>query len=48
MLDRLREHWLSLKKEKCEFCMEEIKFLRHQVGKGEVRIDESKVQTIVN
>lgn len=22
VLDRLREHWLSLKNEKCEFCME--------------------------
>ena len=31
---RLREHQLYVKKEKCEFAQQEIRFLRHKVSKG--------------
>ena len=44
----LREHQLFVKKEKCEFAQQEILFLGHKVNKGMVRMDEGKVQAILN
>ena len=47
VMDWIKQNQLYVKKEKCEFCVEEIKFLGHRVRKGEVRMDESKVKIIV-
>ena len=47
VLDRLREHKLYVKQEKCEFGLEEISFLGHRIGHGEVRMEESKVKAVV-
>lgn len=45
---RLRQHQLYVKKEKCEFARSEVIFLGHWVSKGQVRMDERKVQAIVD
>ena len=45
---RLREHSLYVKREKCEFCSMEINFLGHMVGNGTVRMDQKKVQAILD
>lgn len=47
VLSKLRAHQLYVKKEKCEFCMQEIMFLGHKVSKGQIRMDERKVKVIV-
>uniref|UniRef100_A0A803QPS3 Reverse transcriptase domain-containing protein n=1 Tax=Cannabis sativa TaxID=3483 RepID=A0A803QPS3_CANSA len=36
-----------IKKEKCELCRQEVKFLGHWVGQGKLRIDEGKVKAIM-
>ena len=36
-----------MKKEKCEFFQQEIKFLGHKVSSGRIRMDEKKIQAIV-
>lgn len=43
----LREYKLYVKMEKCEFAMQEIKFLRHLVSQNQVRMDPKKVQATV-
>ena len=48
VLSKLREHQLHVKKEKCEFAQQEIMFLGHKVSKGFVKMDERKVQTILD
>ncbi|XP_044510183.1 uncharacterized protein LOC123228802 [Mangifera indica] len=47
VMARLRAHQLYVKKEKCEFCMQEIMFLGHKVSHGQIRMDERKVTAIV-
>lgn len=47
VLTKLRDHELYVKLEKCEFSQEEITFLGHVIGKGVVRMDEYKVQAIM-
>lgn len=47
VFQRLQEHKLFVKKEKCEFAQIEIKFLGHKVNQGQVRMDEKKVQAIL-
>lgn len=42
----LRENELYVKKEKCAFAQWEVTFLGHIVGKGKLRMDESKVMAI--
>lgn len=44
---KLREHELYVKKEKCEFCTEEIVFLGHVLGRGEIRMDPRKVEAVL-
>ena len=44
----LREHELYAKKDKCEFWMEEVKFLGHVVSKDGISMDTSKVEAILN
>ena len=48
VLSKLREHQLYVKKEKCEFAQQEIMFLGHKVRKGLMKMDEKKVQTILD
>jgi len=48
VLSKLREHQLYVKKEECEFAQQEIMFLRHKVSKVLVKMDERKVQTILD
>ena len=48
VFSRLRENSLYVKKEKCEFCQQEIMFLGHRIGKGQIRMDERKIQAIVD
>lgn len=35
-------------KEKCDLCLQDIKFLGHRVGLGTVRMDEMKVNAVVD
>lgn len=44
----LRELTFFVKKEKCEFCCKEINFLGHIMGNGIVRMDQKKVQAILD
>ena len=44
---RLKQHWLYVKRKKCEFAQHEIGFLGHKVGHGQVRMDGAKVRAIV-
>ena len=39
---------MFVEKEKYEFAQQEILFLGHKVNKGMVRMDEGKVQAILN
>ena len=34
VFERLRHHQLFVKKEKCQFCTQEIKFLGHRISRG--------------
>ena len=43
---RLRDHQLYLKREKCAFAQERIKFLGHVVERGHIRMDLGKVRAI--
>ncbi|XP_078436413.1 uncharacterized protein LOC144707172 [Wolffia australiana] len=45
---KLKVHKLYLNSKKCEFALQEIKFLGHLVRKGSVRMDPSKVKAIKN
>ena len=46
VFDRLREHQLYVKMEKCEFAQTEIKFLGHLISKSLIRMDGAKVAAI--
>ena len=46
VFDRLREHRLYVKMEKCEFAQAEIKFLGHMISKSLIRMDGAKVAAI--
>ena len=45
---KLRENKLYAKKEKCEFCREEITFLSHIISQGNIKMDGKKVQAVVD
>ncbi|WVZ94039.1 LOW QUALITY PROTEIN: hypothetical protein U9M48_039981 [Paspalum notatum var. saurae] len=47
-LQRLREHKLYAKFSKCEFWIDEVRFLGHIVSKGEIAVDPSNVSTVTN
>lgn len=47
IFQKLREYQLYVKKEKCEFCRTEVMFLGHWISQGRVRMDERKVQAII-
>ncbi|RVW59486.1 hypothetical protein CK203_104131 [Vitis vinifera] len=46
VFQRLREHELYVKKEKCEFTQRHITFLGRKIEEGLIKIDEAKVQAI--
>ncbi|WVZ80781.1 hypothetical protein U9M48_028233 [Paspalum notatum var. saurae] len=46
LLQRLREHKLYAKFSKCEFWIDEVRFLGHVVSKGGIAVDPSKVPEI--
>ncbi|WVZ80451.1 hypothetical protein U9M48_027924 [Paspalum notatum var. saurae] len=48
VLQRPREHKLYAKFSKCEFWIDEIRFLGHVVSKGGIAGDPSKVSTVMN
>lgn len=45
---KLRDNQVYVKKEKCEFCYEEVMFLGHWVSIGKIRMDERKIRAIVD
>ncbi|XP_059670062.1 uncharacterized protein LOC132315717 [Cornus florida] len=47
VLQILREHRLYAKYEKCEFWLQEVKFLGHVVSEGGVSVDPSKVEAVL-
>jgi hypothetical protein len=47
-LDKLEEHDLYLKPEKCEFAKEEIKYLRIIIGQNKIRMDPGKLKGIAD
>ncbi|XP_017972548.1 PREDICTED: uncharacterized mitochondrial protein AtMg00860-like [Theobroma cacao] len=47
VMEKLREHELYNKKEKCSFGMQEIPFLGHIIGGGNIRMDLNKVKSIL-
>ena len=48
VLSKLMGHQLYAKNEKCEFVQQEIMFLGHKVSKGLMKMDERKVQAILD
>ena len=38
---------LYVKKEKCSFAQEEVMFLGHTIGRGKIRMDQAKIQAIL-
>ena len=48
VLQRLREHKLYVKSEKCEFAREQITYLGHKISEGQIRMDERKVQAVID
>lgn len=48
VFSKLKEFQLYVKKEKCEFCRQEVMFLGHWISKGHVRMDEKKVKAILD
>ncbi|WVZ70875.1 hypothetical protein U9M48_019505 [Paspalum notatum var. saurae] len=48
VLQRLRKHKLYAKFSKCEFWIDEVRFLGHVVSKGGIAVDPSKVSTVTN
>lgn len=48
VFERLRQHQLLLQPDKCNFLMEEIKFLGHIVSGSGVRMDPDKVRAVTN
>ncbi|WVZ53404.1 hypothetical protein U9M48_004350 [Paspalum notatum var. saurae] len=48
VLQKLREHKLYAKFSKCDFWIEEVKFLGHVISNGGIAIDQSKVSEVQN
>ena len=48
ILQKLREHKLSLKQEKCWFSKKEIEFLGLIISKNSITMDKGKVEVIKN
>jgi hypothetical protein len=48
VLETLKEKQLYAKFSKCEFWLSEVKFLGHVISQGEVAVDPSKVEAVLN
>src|SRR5581483_6053711 len=48
VFNRLRKAGLKLKPSKCHFCLPEIKFLGHIVGRDGIKVDPSKIEKVKN
>ncbi|WVZ49090.1 hypothetical protein U9M48_000471 [Paspalum notatum var. saurae] len=48
VLQKLREHKLYAKYSKCDFWIEEVKFLGHVISNGGIAVDQSKVSEVQN
>ena len=48
VFQRLREHKLNVRPEKCAFARVHITFLGHKISEGHVRMDERKVQAVID
>jgi hypothetical protein len=48
VLQRLRDHKLYTKFSKCEFCLDNVKFLGHTISKDDISVDPSKVQEVMD
>ena len=48
VFQRLREHKLYVKQEKCEFAREQITFLGHKISEDQILMDERKVQAVID
>ena len=48
VFQQLKEHKLYVKPEKCKFSREQITFLGHKIGEGQIRMDERKVQAVID
>ena len=48
VLQKLREHKLYDKRNKCEFWLKEVSFLGHVVSNGGIAVDPSKVRDVLN
>jgi hypothetical protein len=48
VLQRLREHQLYAKLSKCEFWINEVRFLGHIINKDRLLVDLKKVADILN
>ena len=48
VLEKMKQEGLTLNKEKCQFAQSEIKFLGHIIGKDGVKIDNEKLEAILN
>jgi hypothetical protein len=46
-LQKLREHRLYAELSKCEFWMKQVAFLGHDISKGGISVDPSKVQDVL-
>ena len=48
VLQKLREHKLYAKHNKCEFWLKEVSFLGHIISNGGIAVDPSKVRDMLN
>jgi hypothetical protein len=48
VLQTLRDHWLYVKLNKCEFLLNEVVFLRHVTSANGIFMDLKKVEAILN
>lgn len=48
VLDKLREHKLVAKQNKCEFYYSQIKFLGYVIGEGGIKTDPDKIESVKN
>ncbi|KAL0452905.1 UNVERIFIED_CONTAM: Retrovirus-related Pol polyprotein from transposon.6 [Sesamum latifolium] len=48
VFQKLREYELYAKKEKCEFCCEQITFLGHVISQGKIQMDSRKVKAVID
>ena len=48
VFNRLHKHKLKAKYSKCEFAHSHVKYLRHVVGSGEIRVDPDIVLAVAD